>query len=136
MKQAPQVDNKQPAALVGLAAVSPGRRALALTNSLLLHLPFAAAAPAHPPQVTIYTELAWLTHTGDDREAASRKMAAALAAKLNSSHTDLDARLKTLLTVKQVASKGSTEFRLHMKAYKDLVKEHTSAWRSGKKAAA
>lgn len=30
-------------------------------------------------KVTIYTELAWLTHTGDDRETSSKRMANSLA---------------------------------------------------------
>lgn len=75
--------------------------------------------------MTIYTELAWLTHTGDDREASSKRLATALASKLQSSSTDLDARLKTLLTMKFVAAKGSTEFRRFLQAHKELVKDHT-----------
>lgn len=47
------------------------------------------------------------------------------AAKLGSSSTDLDARLKTLLTMKFVAAKGSTEFRRSLQAHKELVKDHT-----------
>jgi len=37
----------------------------------------------------------------------------------------LDARLKTLLTMKQVAQKGSMEFRRALQAHKELIKDHT-----------
>ena len=38
----------------------------------------ATSNDPNPTPVTIFTELAWLTHTGDDREAMSKRMANAL----------------------------------------------------------
>ena len=80
-----------------------------------------------PTPVTIYTELAWHTHNGD-RETASRRMVKELGVKLASPFTPLDARLKVLLTMKHVATKGSLEVRRFLQAHKELLREHVREW--------